>query len=53
MHAEWPIALQLEGSYHNLGLFLDRVSKFPRIINIGNLTHGRQGAADGRVDDDD
>lgn len=37
MHAEWPIALQLEGSYHNLGMFLDRVSKFPRIINIGNL----------------
>jgi type IV pilus assembly protein PilO len=38
MHAEWPIALQLEGSYHNLGVFLDRVSKFPRIINIGNLS---------------
>jgi type IV pilus assembly protein PilO len=38
MHAEWPIALQLEGNYHNLGLFLDRVSKFPRIINIGNLS---------------
>jgi type IV pilus assembly protein PilO len=37
MHAEWPIALQLDGSYHNLGLFLDRGSKFPRIINIGNL----------------
>ncbi|MDP2321869.1 MAG: type 4a pilus biogenesis protein PilO [Acidobacteriota bacterium] len=38
MHAEWPISLQLEGTYHNLGLFLDRVSKFPRIINIGGLT---------------
>ena len=37
MHAEWPIALQLEGNYHNLGLFLDRVSKFPRIINIGDM----------------
>jgi type IV pilus assembly protein PilO len=37
MHAEWPIALELEGNYHNLGLFLDRVSKFPRIINIGNM----------------
>jgi type IV pilus assembly protein PilO len=37
MHAEWPIALQLEGSYHNLGLFLDRVSKFPRIINVGSM----------------
>ena len=38
MHAEWPISLQLEGNYHNLGLFLDRVSKFPRIINISGLT---------------
>jgi type IV pilus assembly protein PilO len=38
MHAEWPIQLQLEGNYHNFGLFLDRVSKFPRIINIGTIT---------------
>jgi type IV pilus assembly protein PilO len=37
IHAEWPISLQLEGSYHNLGVFLDRVSKFPRIINIGSM----------------
>jgi type IV pilus assembly protein PilO len=37
LHAEWPIALQLEGTYHNLGLFLDRVSRFPRIINIGDM----------------
>ena len=37
MHAEWPITLQIEGTYHNLGAFLDRVSKFPRIINIGAL----------------
>ena len=38
IHAEWPISLQLEGNYHNLGVFLDRVSKFPRIINIGGIT---------------
>jgi type IV pilus assembly protein PilO len=37
LHAEWPISLELEGTYHNLGLFLDRVSKFPRIINVGDL----------------
>lgn len=37
LHAEWPIGLQLEGSYHNLGAFLERVSKFPRIINVGGL----------------
>src|SRR3954471_960042 len=37
MHAEWPIALKLEGTYHNLGIFFDRVGKFSRIINITNL----------------
>jgi len=37
MHVEWPIALQLDGTYHNLGMFFDRVSKFSRIINISNL----------------
>jgi Tfp pilus assembly protein PilO len=37
MHAEWPIGLQLEGSYHDLGGFLERVSKFPRIINVNGI----------------
>ena len=37
LHAEWPIGLELEGTYHDLGGFLERVSKFPRIINVGNL----------------
>ncbi len=38
LHAEWPIALQLDGTYHNLGMFFDRVSKFSRIINVTNIT---------------
>ena len=38
LHAEWPIALQLDGTYHNLAMFLDRVSKFSRIINVSNIT---------------
>jgi type IV pilus assembly protein PilO len=37
LHTEWPIGLQLEGSYHDLGMFLERISKFPRIINVGNM----------------
>jgi type IV pilus assembly protein PilO len=37
IHAEWPIGLELEGNYHNLGTFLDRVSRFPRIINVGDM----------------
>jgi type IV pilus assembly protein PilO len=37
MHAEWPIELQLEGTYHNIGTFLERVGKFPRIINVSGI----------------
>jgi type IV pilus assembly protein PilO len=37
MYAEWPIGLQLEGTYHNLGTFLERVSKFNRIINVNGF----------------
>jgi type IV pilus assembly protein PilO len=37
MYAEWPIALELDGSYHDLGLFFDRVSKMPRIINVNGI----------------
>ena len=38
MHAEWPINLELDGTYHNVGRFLDQVAKFSRIINVGQLT---------------
>jgi type IV pilus assembly protein PilO len=37
LHAEWPINLELQGTYHNLALFFDRVSKFTRIVNISGL----------------
>jgi type IV pilus assembly protein PilO len=37
LHAEWPMFLEFDGNYHDLGLFFDRVSKVPRIINIGNI----------------
>ena len=37
LHAEWPITLELEGTYHNLALFFDRVGKFTRIVNISGL----------------
>src|SRR5216683_1295162 len=37
LHAEWPITLDLEGTYHNLALFFDRVGRFTRIVNISGL----------------
>ncbi len=33
----FPIDMQVVGRYHDLGLFLDRVSKYSRIINVDNL----------------
>ena len=49
MHAEWPIGLQLEGTYHDLGAFLERVSKFPRIINVGEIKIKAREAQTGRA----
>lgn len=37
MHSEWPYRLELDGTFHNLGTFFDRISKFPRIINISDV----------------
>ena len=37
LHAEWPISLELDGTYHNLALFCDRVGKFTRIVNVSDL----------------
>jgi type IV pilus assembly protein PilO len=37
LHAEWPITLELDGTYHNLATFFDRVSKFTRIVNISGV----------------
>ena len=36
-YSEWPITINLEGSYHNLALLFDRVSRFSRVINIEDL----------------
>lgn len=45
---EWPIQIRLEGSYHNLALFFDRISRFSRIINIEDLSVKSLGGGTGR-----
>lgn len=37
LHAEWPIQLELDGTFHNLAIFFDRVGKFTRIVNIASV----------------
>lgn len=37
-YAEIPIDIKIRGPYHNLGAFLDKVSKLERIVTVGNIT---------------
>jgi len=37
LYAEVPYRLAVDGTYHNLGQFFDRVNKFPRIINVNEI----------------
>ncbi len=36
-YSEYPIDIGLDGTYHNLALFFDRMSRFSRIINVEEL----------------
>ena len=37
LYAALPFKLTAEGTYHDLGLFLDRIGKFHRIINVSDI----------------
>ncbi len=36
-YQEWPINVDLTGTYHNLGMFFDRVGRLSRLVNVGNI----------------
>jgi type IV pilus assembly protein PilO len=37
VYTEWPIDMEVVGTYHNMGSFLDKIRQLPRIVNITNL----------------
>lgn len=37
-YQEVPVTLNVTGTYHNLGLFLDRVGRLVRLVSVGNMT---------------
>ncbi len=39
-YAEVPISIKVKGGYHEMGLFLDALSRLPRIINVSDITMG-------------
>lgn len=46
VHQEWPMAIELDGTYHDLARFFDHVSKVPRIINVGTIAVKAKDAKD-------
>jgi type IV pilus assembly protein PilO len=53
-YAKVPIDLAVIGHYHDLGVFFDKVSKLPRIINVVdfNMTRAKESRGKGEVKDD-
>ncbi len=46
VYTEWPIDMEIIGTFHNVGLFLDKIRQLPRIVNISGLKMNVR-AADG------
>jgi type IV pilus assembly protein PilO len=39
-YSEIPISIKVRGPYHNMGVFLDQVSKLGRIVTVSNISMG-------------
>lgn len=39
-YSEIPVNIKVRGPYHNMGVFLDQVSKLDRIVTVSNITMG-------------
>lgn len=37
-HSEWLIPIEITGTYHNLGTFFDRLSRFSRLFTVENFS---------------
>ena len=44
-YAEIPVDIAVSGPYHSVGVFLDKVSKLPRIVSVVNLNMTAPGQA--------
>lgn len=37
-YQDWPILLSVEGNFDSLGIFLEKIGRFERLINVDDLT---------------
>lgn len=49
LYAEIPVDVEVAGGYHTTAMFFDRISKLPRIVNIGDLHMSTPKAEKGRL----
>ncbi len=46
-YADWPLQMELQGSYNALGYFFEKIGRSTRLINVDNLTaRGIEGSVD-------
>ncbi len=53
-YAEIPVIMEVQGAYHDIGYFFDKVSNLDRIVNINDISlqtsgRGREAQSDGRL----
>ena len=48
-YAEIPVQLEIQGNYHEIATFFDKVSKEERIVNITNIELGKPETKNGKV----
>ena len=48
-YAEVPVEIVVQGTYHEVALFFDRVGKLPRIVNIRNVKMSEPLERSGRI----
>ena len=48
-YSEIPVDIQVRGPYHNMGIFLDQVSKLDRIVAVSNINMGGPAQVSGEM----
>lgn len=48
-YAEIPVELTVTGPYHNVGVFLDKISKLPRLVAVSELNMGTPKLSEGEM----
>lgn len=48
-YAKIPVEIKVNGPYHNVGVFLDEISKLSRIVSVDNISMGNPKKVDGEM----